>query len=590
MDPVDAPHGFLVVLPADPTTGARGWPRPDAIGESSVWFHGHLTGAARLQTDLGLDTDASSARIVEVGLRRWPDGTAEHITGEYAAVVVRGSTATLIGDRMGLRPLYIASLPGGTVVVSTDLGALARETRAWHDLDEDYLADMFSSGLHLGAHTPYSSIRRLRIGEYAEFAAGRLRVRGGWRPRIDPIDGSFDDHQRALRTTVENAVAESLSSTRVPAAELSGGLDTSTVLAVSTGITPMHAVSFVHPEHPGSDETAWMRAALDTTPAVWHPINASAQGTFAAGPELGCFLPTPSRRILNWAPAAAEEEVARQAGISTLLTGEGGDAVFFAGLLPWYLADLLRAGRMRELRRQAAQWGEHSELGRSPAFWVRRAAVDGVRRWRNGETLTLEPPRPFTTSAPWLNPAYVDASHLSDRAQRTTPIRVGTVHGQAVVENILRGAEFARSRHIFGSAGPELRHPLLAPAVVDLAMGTPWHIATDPRIDRAVQRYAFAGLVSETVLRRRSKPIADEAILQGFERYPRWADYLGTDPQVVERGYVDVGVWRDALRAIGRIGRVTQLYTAIQIEVWLRHLPHAGAPALLTDDDVATAR
>ncbi len=58
----------------------------------------------------------------------------------------------------------------------------------------------------------------------------------------------------------------------------------------------------------------------------------------------------------------------------------------------------------------------------------------------------------------------------------------------------------------------------------------------------------------------------------------------------MERGYADTGAWTDALRATGRIGAVAQFYTAIQIEIWLRHLHHAGAPALLTGASGAVRR
>ncbi|WP_046299958.1 asparagine synthetase B family protein [Mycobacterium sp. UM_Kg27] len=574
-------QGFLVSLPTTVGAPIQGWPQHEPVGETAVWFHGYLANPARLRAELNLAPSASFGRIVEAGLRRWQANTAERIIGEYAVVIVNGPDAVLVGDRMGLRPLYYAVRPNATVV-STDLAALVRETGAWRELDEEYLADMFSTGMHLGPRTPYRGIRRLQVGQFATCHTGRPRLRGGWRPSTDPVHETFDGHQELLRDNVKRAVAGALSPDGTQAVELSGGLDTSTVLAAATGLAPVAALSFTHPGFPGSDESSWMRAALETSPAPWHPIDATEHGTFTAGPELGIFLPAPTRRIINWAPSAAEEAVARELGVSTLLTGEGGDAVFFAGLLPWYLADLLRNGQPVHLWREALRWSAESGLGRPATFWLRRAALEGRRRWRRGRTLTLQPSARITEAAPWLRREYVEGHGLQRRAEFTTPIRAQTVHGQAVVENVLRGLEFARSRHQFPSATFELRHPLLAPPLVDLALATPWNIAVDPRIDRAVQRYAFAGLVSEQVLRRRSKPIADEAMLHGFERHPQWREFLAERPQIVERGYADADAWTAALPAPGRVGAVTQFYTAIQIEVWLRHLHHVGAPALLT--------
>ena len=580
MEPGPPPlHGFLVDLRRGPA-GVQGWPGPETPDHCAVWFHGYLAGSDRLRTELKLDRRASAGRIVAAAWRRWRTEVTEHAMGEFAAVVVSGADAVLIGDRMGLRPLYIATRAQG-IVVSTDLAVLARETCAWRDLDEDYLADIFATGLHLGCRTPYRGIRRLGMGEFATWSSGRLTFAGGWRPRTETIAGTVREHEELLRATVEEAVAGALSADGVQAVELSGGLDTSTVLAVAARRAPVHAVSFVHPGSPGSDETAWIRAALEETPAKWHPIDATEYEIFAAGPEFGNFLPAPSRRILNWASSAAEDDIATRLGASTVLTGEGGDAVFLAGLLPWYLADLLRTGRWARLRQESHKWAAQSDVRRSAAFWLRRAAFDGRRRWRGGQTLTLQPSRPLAVTAPWLMHAYVDAAHLQDRTECTTPLRASSVHRQAVLENVVRCAEFARSRHVFVSGTADTRHPLLAPALVDLAMSTPWQVAADPRIDRAVQRYAFAGLVSDTVLRRRSKTIADEAVTNGYERHPRWQEYLCESPLIAQRGYVDAAAWRQALQAVGRTAAVAQLYAAMQIEVWLRHLRHAGAPVLL---------
>ena len=583
MTPKSSPlQGFLVALSDNDV--CQGWPAAEVADGASVWFHGYLAEPARLCAELGLDRRASAGRIVSAAWRRWRTAVTERVIGEYAALRVADSDAVLMGDQMGLRPLYIATRPSG-IVVSTDLGALARETGAWRELDEEYLADLLAAGIHLGTRTPYRTIRRLGMGEFAAWRSGRLTVTGGWRPTVAPIPGTAREHEERLRTTVEGAVAGAMPTHGVAAVELSGGLDTSTVLAVAARQAPVEAVSFVHPGSPGSDESAWIQEALQATPVRWHPIDATKHGIFAAGPDFGTFLAAPSRRILNWASTEAEDDITARLGASTILTGEGGDAVFLAGLLPWYLADLLRTGRWARLHKEMKAWDAQSDVRRSATFWLRRSAIDGLRRWREGRTLTLHPPRPLSAMAPWLARAYVDAYRLQDRTDRTTSLRASSVHAQAAVENVVRCAEFARSRQIIPSRTADTRHPLLAPALVELAIRTPWEVGVDPRIDRAVQRYAFAGVVSDSVLRRRSKTIADEAVVNGFRRHPRWQEYLRDNPLIVQRGYVEADTWSRALHSVGRSGSVAQLYSAVQIEVWLRHLSAAGNPVLIGSAD-----
>ena len=576
-------NGFLVALPNSVTGNVRGWPAAEATGGSSVWFQGYLAEADRLCGVLGLDGQASPGHIVAAGWQRWGGDVIERIVGEYAVLIVNDADAILLGDRMSLRPLYIATQREG-IVVSTDLGLVARETEAWRELDEDYLADVLSAGLHVGSRTPYRDIRRLGLGQFATWRAGRLTLGGGWRPRSAQIAGTAREHEGLLRSAVDDAVAGALPSAAQGEkvfVELSGGLDSSTVLSVAARRASVHAISFVHPGSPGSDESEWIRAALAATPVPWHPVDATEHGIFTVGPEFGDFLPAPSRRILNWASSSAEDIAIAALGGSTVLTGEGGDAVFLAGVYPWYLADLWRAGRWSRLRRELHKWTAESDVHRSALFWLRRGAVDGHRRWRGGRTLTLQPPSPLSVTAPWLRSDYVHDRRLQEKTERTTSTRAPSVHAQAVLENVIRCAEFARSRQVFASGPADVRHPLLAPGLVDLALATPWQVAADPRIDRAVQRYAFAGSVSDSVLRRRSKTIADEAVLSGFARNPRWQADLSDGSMMVARGYVDGAAWSTALGSIGQTGALTQLYSAIQVEVWLRHLRHAGRPALL---------
>ena len=339
--------GFLLVVQPGAPQPVQGWPDPVTANGLQVCFSGYLAEPAVVRTTLGLERDASYAAIVGAAWRRWRGVVSERVLGEFAAAVVDGSEVAVVGDRMGLRPLYLHA-GQGAVVVSTDLAVLARETMACATLDDEYLADLFGAGQHLGARTPYRSIRRLQLGEYALWRPGRLRVLGGWRPRDPDPAGTRDVHQERLRATVRRVVSGALPSGPVAVA-FSGGLDSSTLLATVPRTTAVRALSFVFPAAVGSDETAWMRAALEPDPVPWQPIDGSKHGHFTAGPEFDTFFAAPTPVAVAWALVAAEATAARDFGAAAILTGEGGDAVFLAGVLPWYLADLLRTGRLKRL-------------------------------------------------------------------------------------------------------------------------------------------------------------------------------------------------------------------------------------------------
>lgn len=583
METSDRPslNGFLIRVRPD-EFGVSGWPDPGLVdGSARVWFHGYLAEPARLRGLLGLSADADAGAIVATAWRRWGADTIERVIGEFAAVVVDRAWVAVLGDRTGLRPLYLHA-EGETLTVSTDLAVLVRETGAWRALDEQYLADLMGAGQHLGARSPYRDISRLTPGEYAVWRRGRLVVRQAWQPGLPEPGGDRADHEERLRETVTRVVAGAAPPGPV-AVELSGGLDSSTLCATVPRAHPVHAVSFVYPGASSSDESDWIRAALDANPVPWIAVDAIDNGHFTVGPQFPTFIAAPTQGCFTWAMDLAESAAAEAAGATALLTGEGGDAVFLAGLLPWYLGDLLRTGRLRQLLAETRRWSADADPPRVQALWARRAAVGAWRRWRRGERFELNPSRPLEQSAPWLRRDYLRAYSLERRVEKAGRLRAGSVHSQGVLNGILQAAEDVRAHYPLSAAGIEFRHPFLAPPMVDLALATPWQVGVDPRIDRAVQRYAFEGVVAETTLRRRSKQGPDEAIFRGLERNSDWPEFLVDGPAIVERGYVDGRAWARAvdLAIVGRVNSIRHFKTAVAVEVWLRQLGAAGSPQLI---------
>jgi asparagine synthase (glutamine-hydrolysing) len=581
--PADDPlKGFLLSVRPGAPRPVRAWPDPVIVDRRQVCFHGYLAEPEALRRRLALPNDATNAAIAAASWRRWTGEVAEHVIGEFAAAVVDGPVVNVLGDRMGLRPVYLRT-GADSIVVSTDLAALVRETRESTALDEEYLADLLSGEVHRAAHTPYRHVKRLRLGEYATWRPDGLQVFGGWRPREPGHVGELEDHKERLRATVTQVVAGARPRGAV-AVQLSGGLDSSTVLATIGRDEPVHAFSFVYPGAPQSDETPWIRAALADNPVPWHPTDATRHRNFAAGPDFDTYLAAPTHACITWDRDAAEAAAVCAAGASALLTGEGGDAVFLGDLLPWYLADLLRTRQFAELFAESQRWADGAQPPRPASFWLRRAAVDGWRRWRRAKTLSLLPPQPISYRAPWLEPDYVKKLNLDCRASLAGPIRAASVHTQGVLDGVVMAAETVRANYVWGPHQVDIRHPLLALPLVDLALATPWQVGVDPRIDRAVQRYAFQGIVAETTLRRRTKIGPAQAQFSALERNSAWLDALLINPEIVKRGYANAQIWAKSVgqATVGVAASTGHFKNAILVEIWLRQLGRIGPPRMLT--------
>ena len=567
----DRPHlrGFFVERRGEEPP--RAWPEPVTVRGVDVWFHGYLS-----------DTDGARRAADKVAAAYHGKGTefGQHLRGEFAAVIADGPVLVFGGDRMGLRPLYFGD-DDGSVVLSTDLEAIARETRA-SAIDETYVADLLTEGRHLGTRTPYLRVRRLGIGQAGKWSPRGLTVSNEWQPTITPVAGDLRVHQDRLVQAVDAAVRSATPEGPV-AVHLSGGLDSSTVLACLPDGHTVHAISTVYSAHASCDEREWMGESLRRNPAHWHPIDVSRCLPFSAGPDFDHFVSAPSYATITWAQDRRESVVAQQAGATAILTGEGGDEVFAAGVAPWHIADLIRGGHWRTGWQEARRWSSDAPAPRPATYWLLRAGLNGWMRWRRREELAMHKRAPLTVSAPWLTDEYAGSARWAARPDVRHFPRMGRIDQQATVEGILQAAETVRSSYPFSAHGVDTRHPFLSAEMVDVALSTPWQAGVDPRIDRAVQRYAFDGRMSDVTLRRRSKATSDLAIFRGLDQAPDWIELLWESPQIVQRGYVDLARWRESIdrSTVGWLHSVHHFKAAVQVEHWLSQLHTMGAPRLL---------
>ena len=180
-----------------------------------------------------------------------------------------------------------------------------------------------------------------------------------------------------------------------------------------------------------ADSMVWFHGYLAGPATVRGRLDATTHGMLSAGPELGVFLPAPSRRILLWAPTAVEDAVAREAGASAILTGEGGDESFWAVCCPgiWPTCCSPDGWPGSGAKRRG---GPRSPLGSGSAGWPVLGCTAGAaaRRWCSRR------PSPLAASAPFLDRAYLHDAGLEDRAKTTTPMRMRSVHGQAVLDAV----------------------------------------------------------------------------------------------------------------------------------------------------------
>ncbi|MFN0253023.1 MAG: asparagine synthetase B family protein [Kofleriaceae bacterium] len=357
-------------------------------------------------------------------------GALAHIDGDFAIAAhdTRTDTTWLARDRFAVKPLYYALVRGARserAPAGSEVGlAFASRTRGLVEVpgvtrapNKGFVARF--AGLHyrtfdnLPDESPYADIAQLPAATWLSLRAGEVTRGVYWALTQEP---DFTDDEATLaeryRELLVDAVARRRAVANKPAFTLSGGMDSSSVIACSVHATGQkeHAFSTVYHDVT-YDETAEIRTILEPTVSEWHAIK-------IGDPDLADVIP---RMIaVNDEPIATATwlshyllcEATRDAGFGTLFGGLGGDELnageyeyFF-----YFFADVAASGDEAKLAHETAKWVEyhdHPIFKKTPE--VMRAGLQRLVDLRVPGRCLPDPAR-LARYRDFVDPAYFDLS------------------------------------------------------------------------------------------------------------------------------------------------------------------------------------
>ena len=171
----------------------------------------------------------SARQILDLWGLRGVDLLSE-LDGEHSIAVSVGEMTVVARDRYGSRPLYVADLDKGGVGFSTAIGPLLT-AGVPPDPNRDAIVRSLALGYVPAPETALARVAQVPAGE-AWTLSPRRKITRWYSPR-ERIDGrrSFARASSELDAAVTEAVARALPATGRVGAFLSGGLDSSLILA-----------------------------------------------------------------------------------------------------------------------------------------------------------------------------------------------------------------------------------------------------------------------------------------------------------------------------------------------------------------------
>jgi len=272
-------HRRLAILDVD---GGRQpmWNEDRTVG---VIFNGEIYNHLDLRRELEsaghiFHTSHSDTEVLVHGFEEWGQDLPRRLNGMFAFAVYdkRRRLLFLTRDRFGEKPLYY-SAGKDLFAFASELSALLKHPRIDASLSVRSLQKYFAYGYIPAPHSLYRNVAKLPGGYSLTFdlVTGRHKVSSYWTFRLTPderlSERREDELAEELRELIRQAVKRRLMSDVPLGMFLSGGVDSSGVVAAARSISERPLETFtVGFTEPSFDESAFARMAADHLGTLHH--------------------------------------------------------------------------------------------------------------------------------------------------------------------------------------------------------------------------------------------------------------------------------------------------------------------------------
>ncbi|KAA0083632.1 asparagine synthase (glutamine-hydrolyzing) [Mycolicibacterium sp. P9-64] len=486
------------------------WGPPEAPERYALVFNGEIYNYLELREELTRDHGAVFAtegdgEAIVAGFHYWGTAVLTRLRGMFAFALWDTSERELFcaRDPFGIKPLYMATGPGGTAVGSEKKCLLDLAPTAGFDVTIDERAVQHYTVLQYvpEPETLQRGIRRLESGSYARIRPGQAPVvKRYFEPKFRAVPFVAGEEQKRydeITAVLEDSVAKHMRADVTVGAFLSGGIDSTAIAALAMRHNPRLITFTTGFEREGFSEVDVAVASAEAIGAR-HVTKVVSQAEFVAAlPEIVWYLDEPVAD-----PALVPLFfIAREARkhVKVVLSGEGADELF--GGYTIYREPLsLKAFDYlpRPVRRSLGKASKPLPEGMRGKSLLHRGSLTleeryyGNARSFSDEQLRAALPgfRPEWTHTDVTAPLYA-TSNGWDPVARMQHIDLFTW---------LRGDILVKADKMTMANSLELRVPFLDPEVFAVASKLPY----DQKITRSTTKYA---------LRRALEPIVPAHVL-----------------------------------------------------------------------------
>lgn len=520
------------------------------------------------------DSSSSDASIVLAAYRRWGEGCFSRLVGDWALAIWSQSNETLYlaRDHVGSRTLYY-SIGKDDISWATFLEPVVARSGD-HSLDQLY-ASRYIACAPIADRTPYKNVRSVPPAHYVKVFGHNCQMQRHWDATLaDSIHyGDEDDYAEQFLRLFRQSVQRRLDGGEVVVAELSGGLDSTSIVCMADSIR----------QRAGEQS----QRILDTVSYYNDAEGSWNEGPYVEITEAGrgktgyhihlpeCLSTFQTSAPVYPLPGATETTLPREHKVLELLgadqyrvvlSGIGGDEVL--GGIPVIAIELAIKLLDREFGKffsSALAWSLSSRL---PLVQILPDVFQSVANSSRNHVQGTE-----------ITPTWI-RSHVCTRSLEgmqpssrgwpsSTEIR--RVNNDFALLSVTESMPHTKHPYLVRR---EFRYPYLDRNLLEFLLNIPHDQLARPGRRRYLMRRALRSLVPAEILERRRKAFLIRTPLLSLQRASADIERRFKSSRIVDLGIVDATPFLKALSDVVS-GRNLELWPyitrTVEIDLWLRN-------------------
>lgn len=296
----------------------------------AVMFNGEIYNYRELREILAaaghVFTTDSDTEVIVHGWEEYGTELPKHLDGMFAFSICdeTDETVFLARDRLGIKPLYVSRQDRDLYWASEIQPLLRAEIDG--TLDEQAIYNYFNLRYFAWPQTPFEQIQKIPPGTWLLYDDGEVMTERYWTLEPANLTGSLDFFADRFRVMFEESVSKRLMADVPLGAFLSGGLDSSAIIAVMAQELDKSfktfSVGFADDSYDESDEAAFVADHFGTD---HHEITVDLDSMDLFGDVVELYgEPLADPAAL---PTLALSRYASE-HVKVVLTGEGADELF----------------------------------------------------------------------------------------------------------------------------------------------------------------------------------------------------------------------------------------------------------------------